>query len=379
MYYYFDNCATTRVDEQVLQILNKYHVETFYNPSALTNVSMMVKNDVENARQRIAKALGVTAKELYFTSGGTEADNTAILGAVKNKKGNVVVTASEHSAVYNAVIQLKNRGVEVKIAKTTTDGHIDVEDFVACVDENTILACFMHVNNETGAINDVKQINSLVKSKNAQTITFSDGVQAVGKIAVNVKSLGVDLYTFSGHKIHCSKGTGCLYVKNGVSVNPLIVGGGQENGFRSGTEYVAGCVALATAVENAVKNVAANTQKFDAYKQMLTDTLKNLGAKINCTQNVSPAIFSVAFKQIKGEVLLRMLEMDGILVGTGSACSSKNKVSRVMGAIGLENQYTEGVLRISFSKYNTTEQVQALCDALTKNVTMLSKTMGVKL
>jgi cysteine desulfurase len=378
MYYYFDNCATTRVDDEVLQILNRYHVDTFYNPSALTNVSMMVKNDVESSRQRIAKALGVAPKELYFTSGGTEADNTAILGAVKNKKGNVVVTASEHSAVYNAVMQLKNRGIEVKLAKTTSDGHIDVDDFVSCVDENTLLACFMHVNNETGAINDVKQINALVKAKNARTITFSDGVQAVGKIPVNVKSLGVDLYTFSGHKIHCSKGTGCLYVKNGVSVNPLIVGGGQENGFRSGTEYVAGCVALATAVENAVKNVATNTQTFAIYKQILVDTLSNLDAKINCTQNVSPAILSVAFKHIKGEVLLRMLEMDGILVGTGSACSSKNKVSRVMGAIGLENQYTEGVLRISFSKYNTVEQVQALCDALAKNVNSLRKTMGVK-
>lgn len=378
MYYYFDNCATTRVDDEILQILNKYHTETFYNPSALTNVSMMVKNDVENARQRIAKALGVSAKELYFTSGGTEADNTAILGAVKNKKGNVVVTASEHSAVYNAVMQLKNRGIEVKIAKTTSQGHIDVQDFVACVDENTLLACFMHVNNETGAINDVKHINTLVKAKNKNTITFSDGVQAVGKIPVNVKSLGVDLYTFSGHKIHCSKGTGCLYVKNGLSVNPLIVGGGQENGFRSGTEYVAGCVALATAVENAVKNLAANTQNFASYKQMLTETVTGLNAKINCVDNVSPAIFSVAFSNIKGEVLLRMLEMEGILVGTGSACSSKNKVSRVMGAIGLENQYTEGVLRISFSKYNSVEQVQALCDALIKNVNSLRKTMGVK-
>jgi len=378
MYYYFDNCATTRVDDEVLQILNKYHVEAFYNPSALTNVSMMVKNDVENARQRIAKMLGVFPRELYFTSGGTEADNTAILGAVKNKKGNVVVTASEHSAVYNAVMQLKNRGVEVKIAKTTSDGHIDVDDFVSCVDCNTLLACFMHVNNETGAVNDVKLLNSLVKAKNNQTITFSDGVQAVGKIPVNIKSLGVDLYTFSGHKIHCSKGTGCLYVKNGVNVNPLIVGGGQENGFRSGTEYVAGCVALATAVQNAVQNVPGNAKAFAAYKQMLTNAVAPLGAKLNCSTDVSPAIFSVAFSGIKGEVLLRMLEMDGILVGTGSACSSKSKVSRVMGAIGLENQYVEGVLRISFSKYNTTEQVQALCNALVKNVNSLRKTMGVK-
>ncbi len=376
MIHYFDNCATTRVDDDVLRILNDYAVEKYYNPSARSTFSMHVANDLAVARENIADKLGVSAGEIYFTSGGTESDNIAVLGALRSKRGNIVVSAIEHSAVYNAVKELGSKGYEIRIANTLTDGHIDVEDFLSKVDEYTVLACFMHVSNETGAVNDVKSINASVKSKNNKTVTFSDGVQAVGKIPVNIRYLGVDLYSFASHKIHGSKGVGCLFVKNGVKISSLVFGGGQEKGLRSGTEYVGGIIGLAKAVELAQKRLEVNTADFVNYKKVLRDCLAGIdGWRGNCKNDVSPAIMSLSFQNVKGEVLLHMLENYDIIVGTGSACSSKNKQSRLVKAIGLESEFSEGVIRISFSKYNTLDEVKLLGDKLVYCVNDLRKTM----
>lgn len=379
MIHYFDNCATTRVDDEVMQIINNYATEKYFNPSARSSYSLNIANDVANARNSIAKCLGVTDKELYFTSGGTEADNLAIFGSLRSKKGNVIVSAIEHSAVYNAVAELANRGYEVRYANVLGDGHIDVDDFVKKVDANTLLACFMHVSNETGAVNDIKRINTLVKAANPSTVTFSDGVQAVGKIPVNLRYLGVDLYSFAGHKIHASKGVGCLCVKSGVRLNPTVFGGGQERGMRSGTEYVGGIVGMARALQLAVARLNDNAQSYSLFKQIIRDALTQIpNWRENCLENVSPAIMSLAFADIKGEVLLHMLEKYDIIVGTGSACSSKNKQSRLAKAIGLDANYSEGVLRISFSKYNTLDEVRLLADKLAECVVSLRKTMSSK-
>ena len=375
---YFDNCATTRVDDDVVQILNSYHADKYFNPSARSTFSLQVANDIASAREKIAKSLGASsANEIFITSGGTEAINLAIFGSLRAKHGNIVVTEAEHSAVYNTVAELANRGYEIRIAKVLADGHIDVDDFVSKVDNETLLACFMHVNNETGAVNDVRKLNSLVKEKNAKTVTFSDGVQAVGKISVNLRYLGVDLYSFSGHKIHCTKGIGGLYVKNGVKLTSTVFGGGQERGLRSGTEYVGGIVALAHSVCKAVANVEQNTANFLQYKQIIRQVLCDVpNWRENCTENASPAIMSIAFSGIRGEVLLHMLEKYDIIVGTGSACSSKNKQSRIAKAIGLNADYSEGILRISFSKYNTTDDVTLLAEKLKESVTQLRKIVG---
>ncbi len=376
MIHYFDNCATTRVDDEVMQIVSHYCQTQYFNPSARSSYSLQIANDVNTAREKIARRLGVSSSEIVFTSGGTESNNLAILGSVRSKRGNVVVTASEHSAVYNTVMQLKDKGMEVRTANTLPDGHIDVADFVSKIDSQTVLACFMHVNNETGAINDVKQLNFAIKQINPRTITFSDGVQAIGKIPVNIRNLGVDLYSLSGHKFHSSKGTGALFVKNGLHVNPIVFGGGQEKGIRSGTEYVGGLIAMAHALELAVANVTENSTKFQEYKQILRLALNDVvNWRENCQQNCSPAIMSLAFADIKGEVLLHMLETFQIIVGTGSACSSQNKQSRIAKAIGLDANYSEGILRISFSKYNTSEQVQLLAEKLVECVKSLRKTM----
>ncbi len=376
MIYYFDNCATTRADDKIVEILNRYHTERYFNPSARSSYSLEIAQDIVSARERIAKCLGCGADELIFTSGGTEADNLAIFGSLRKKSGNIVVTQAEHSAVFNPVAELGNRGYEIRYAKVLPDGRIDTEDFVSKVDGNTLLACFMHVNNETGAINDICRLNSLVKAKNPQTVTFSDGVQAVGKITVNLLHSGVDMYSFAGHKIHCTKGIGALYVKRSVRLVPTVLGGGQERGLRSGTEYVGGIVALAEAVETATDNMHLNAVNFEQYKFVLRQCLENsLRWKEICPEHSSPAIFSLAFADIKGEVLLHMLESYGIIVGTGSACSSKNKQSRVAKAIGLAPEYAEGMLRISFSKYNSVEQVRFLGEKLAEGLLRLRKTM----
>lgn len=376
MIYYFDNCATTRADDDVVKTLMKYNTETYFNPSARSTFSLQVANDISRAREKIAQLLGADASGVYFTSGGTESDNIAILGSLKGRRGNVVATASEHSAVYNTLLELQNRGYEVRFAKVTSDGHVDVEDFVSKVDKDTLLACFMHVNNETGAINDVKKINSLVKNVNAKTLTLSDGVQAVGKIPVNFADLGVDFYTFSGHKFHASKGIGALLVRNGARVNSLVFGGGQEKGLRSGTENVGGIIALAQALETATDNLAVNADNFLKYKVTIRNSLSEVEKwRENCVENCSPAIMSLSFWGVKGEVLLHMLEQYGIVVGTGSACSSKNKQSRIAKTIGLPIDYSEGILRISFSKYNTTDEVNLLAEKLKVVVLQLRKTM----
>ena len=376
MIHYFDNCATTRVDDDIAELIVQYHTTKYYNPSARSSFSLEIANDLTAAHEKVAKALGASAQEIVFTSGGTESNNLAIFGSLRRKLGNIVVTASEHSAVYNTVTELIGRGYEVRYANVLPDGHIDVCDFVSKVDNDTLLACFMHVNNETGAVNDIRTINTLVKAKNSKTVTFSDGVQAVGKVSVNLRYLGVDLYSFAGHKIHCSKGIGGLYVKSGVKLVPIVFGGGQEKGLRSGTEYVAGIVALSVAVPRAQSLLEQNSAKFEIYKQIVRKALEDVADwQENCVNEVSPAIMSLAFADIKGEVLLHMLEKYDLIVGTGSACSSKNKQSRIAKAIGLNTRYTEGILRISFSKYNTAEEVELLGEKLAECVLQLRKTM----
>ncbi|MGN1039977.1 MAG: cysteine desulfurase family protein [Candidatus Fimimonas sp.] len=376
MLHYFDNCATTKMDESVAETLLKYQTEKYFNPSARSSYSLQVANDIQLARENVQKLLGATGYEVYFTSGGTESDNLGIVGSLKSKRGNIVATMSEHSAVYNTLMELQNKGYEVRLANVLADGHIDVDDFLSKVDNQTLLACCMHVNNETGAVNDVKSIVKAVKSLNPSAVCFSDGVQAVGKIPVNLSDLGVDIYTLAGHKFHSGKGIGALFVKKGVRLTPLVFGGGQEKGIRSGTENVGGIMALAQALQTAVQNVSSNTEKFLRLKQILRNSLSDVpGWQELCTQNSSPAIFTVAFVDIKGEVLLHMLEQFEIIVGTGSACSSKNKQSRIAKAIGLPKNFTEGVLRISFCKYNTLEETEILAEKLRLCVLQLRKTM----
>ncbi len=381
MIHYFDNAATTQVDEEILCKSNEYNTQMYFNPSSLHKFSTMVGTDIYNARNDIAKILGCDSTELYFTSGGSESDNTAILGALSRHAGNIVTTNVEHSAVYNTILQLKNRGYEVRHADVNINGKVDVDTFASKIDENTVIVSIMHVNNETGAINDIEKLCAIAKKINPKVIFVCDGVQAVGKIPVNLSKLGVDAYSFSGHKIHAPKGIGGLYVKKGVNITPLIRGGGQENGFRSGTENVAGIIALSLAIKKAYQLLAENDKNYNRYKEILIDAFDKLGdyAKISTNKDdCSPAILTVAFEGIKSQVLLNILEQENIIIGLGSACNSRNKTNRIMGNIGLDKRFVEGVVRIAFSKYNNTDEVEKLAETMTKNINYLRTLMRKK-
>ncbi|HPG91980.1 MAG TPA: cysteine desulfurase family protein [Clostridia bacterium] len=373
MIYYFDNAATTKVDPNLTQIISEYNSEKFFNPSSLTAFSLSVANDIASARKSIGKVLGCNESEIYFTSGGTESDNTAIFGCLSKRSGNIVTTESEHSAVYKCANYLKNKGYDMRFADVNSDGSVNTESLLKNIDENTLLVALMHVNNETGAINDLEKLVKLVKSKNPNTFFFSDGTQAAGKIKVNLNILGVDAYAFSGHKFHAPKGIGGLYIKTGAKISQFHFGGGQEKGFRSGTENVSGIIAMSQALKIADDLIAENSQKFFDFKQILKSSFDTLGDyKIIC-ENGSPAIFTIAFENIKSQVLSNMLEQEGIIIGLGSACSSKNKQNRIMTAIGLDRKYIEGVVRISFSKFNSIEEVKILADKMMKNISLLRK------
>ncbi len=375
---YFDNCATSIIDNDVLELMYNIQKNEFYNPSSLYNVSTEIQIKISHARETIAEILGAHKSEIYFTSGGTESNNLAIFGSLKNQKGKIITSMAEHASVYNSINELKNRGFEIVYAPLNHDGTVKVKEFENLVDENTRLVALMHVNNETGGTNDIKQLCKITKEKNKKCLFFCDGVQAFCKIPVNVKNLDVDLYSLSAHKIHGPKGIGALYVKKGLTIKPIIFGGGQENKLRSGTENVAGIIGFGKAAEIANSLRLENSEKYLHYKAILQDIIadKVSDFKIISQNTSSPNIFSVAYKDIKSEVIVHILEQHGFFVGNGSACNSKSIYSRVASAIGLSADYAEGIIRICFCKYNIEEEVKELGIALCKSVNELRKLVG---
>ena len=371
---YFDNCATTIVDDEVITAMNKIHKELFFNPSSLSASALQAKNLIEDSREIVAKCIGAQKSEILFTSGGSESNNTAIFGSLRNNKGKIITSKTEHASVFYTLNEMKNRGFDVVYAPLNSDGSVKTEKFEDLIDDETRLVALMHVNNETGAINDIAELCKKTKAKNKNCLFLCDGVQAFCKVPVNVKNLDVDFYSMSAHKIHGPKGVGALYIKNGVKISPLIFGGGQENNLRSGTENVAGIVGFGVAVKNANAIIEDNFNKFIEFKTILKDTISNIVDNFIeiSLDNSSPNIFSVAFT----EVLMRFLEAEGFIVGNGSACSSKSKLNRISQAINLPQEYSEGIIRICFCKYNTEDEVIRLANSLASNVQRLTKLMG---
>lgn len=375
---YFDNAATTRLDPALLPIIEKYNTEMYYNPSALSRYSTDVAKDIALARENVANLLGAEPSEIIFTSCGTESDNAAMFGALKSFKGNIVTSKVEHAAVYNVATALKSKGIDVRFTKTSSDGTTTPEELAKLIDQDTQYVCLMHSNNETGSINDVKNLCRVAKEINPKCIFICDGVQATGKINVNLKSLGVDFYTCSGHKINAPKGIGVLYCKQGVRFTPYIIGGGQERGLRSGTENVANIMAFSAALSDHISNLDYNTTKYAVFKNTILKIVQqNIDNYIVLTpKNGNPAILTLLFSSIKTEVLLHMLESNGFVFGTGSACSSKNKVNRIISALNIPAEYREGMVRISFDKFTTQKEVDEFASALTDNISKLRQTMG---
>ena len=362
---FFDNASTTKIDKEIIDRFSYINDEYFYNPGGLYAEGRKSRDFLDLCRKSILKSLGSTGGDLIFTGSASEANNLALFGYAK-KNFKVLVSMGEHPSVYNCALELRNRGFDVDFLKLSKDGKVDFDDLKSKMTKEVGLVSIMHVSNETGAINDISAIVDYCKSVNGRVIVHCDGVQAVGKIDVDIDDLGVDMYTMSAHKIHGMKGVGALYVRKGIMLKPVIFGGGQEQGLRSGTENILGVYTLSEAVKNACKNVDENFKFVSSLKERFIEGLSSLGVNyvLNSNDNNSPYIVSVSFMGVRAETLLNMLSDRGVYIGNGSACSSKNSGNRILENMGLDKSRIEGNVRISFSKYNTFDEVDFLVNCL---------------
>ena len=371
---YLDNAATTRIYPETASMIMKESIDDFFNPSALYKPSVRLSVKIKNARDSIKSALHAPDGELYFTSGGTESDNTALFCTRKAKGSRVIVGLGEHDAIINGANQLSAQGYDVVFAPIKTDGSIDVDEFKKLLNENVSLVSIMHVSNETGAINDIARLVRLTRKYAPKAVFHSDGVQAFGKIKVNLRALDVDLYTISAHKIHGPKGIGGLFVKKGVSIRPLIFGGGQEKGFRSGTENAPCIIGFAKAVKITNDNFATDYSKKSTFREQLIAKLKkNIDdmVVVSPQNDFAPNILTVAFKDVRGEVLLHDIEDSGILVGIGSACSSHHE-SRFKGLLGLDERHKDGIIRFSTSYENDINDIDFVVSTIKASLEKLT-------
>lgn len=359
---YLDNAATTCPNRVALERAAEFTNELYFNPSAKYGGGLAVAKKLNAFRSELLQNIAdPTQFELVFTSGGTEADNQALFCG--GRRGNVVTTAGEHSAVERCCIELKNRGVEPRFAALNRDGSVNVPALLELIDEKTSLVSVVHVNNETGAINDIFEVAKAVKAKNPRTLFHSDGVQAFGKIPVRL-TREIDLYSISAHKIGGLKGTGALIKRKGLALQPYLFGGGQEGNLRSGTENVYGAAVFAHAATERFICLGQTCERIKTLREMLFAALDpSLYVRLS-PESGSPYILTVSVEGTRGEVLQRMLWERGVVVGTGSACSSKNRFSRILTACGHAEKILDGVLRLSFSPETTEEEVKAAAAAL---------------
>jgi cysteine desulfurase len=366
--FYFDHNATTPVSPEVLEAIVPVMAEVYGNASSIHHFGQAAKLRLDGARRQIAALLGADPKEVVFTSGGTEADNLAIFGVVRHStwtNRHVITTTIEHPAVMNACAQLEREGVDVSYVPVGPSGIVDPEDIRRALRPATVLVSVMHANNEIGTVQPLSAISAIAHEVGA--LLHSDGVQAAGKVPANVRELGVDLYSISGHKIYAPKGVGALYVRDGVELVPLLFGGHHERDRRAGTENVPGAVGLGCAAEWMLAHrddMAALSQVRDYIENAVLDRIP--GTRINCAASPRvPNTTNIAFEGIDSEPLLIALDLRGYAVSSGSACSSgASEPSHVLKAIGLSREAARSCLRISVGRFNTIDQAAGLVDAL---------------
>lgn len=354
--FYLDNAATTKPFAEIYDILKQENDTYFYNPSASYKQSVFVKSELNKSRESISKSFHASIGKLYFTSSATESNNTVFNGVHLRSGQIVLISSGEHPSVYNSAHNLEKKGIIVKDIPLNSLGEVDFEEFKKLVAEkNVALVSIIHSSNETGRVNDIKKLCDYTKKVNPKILFHSDGVQAFGKIKVNLQALGVDMYTISAHKVYSVRGIGGLYVKNGVILDPFILGGGQENGFRSSTENVSGAIAFAYSVKRVLENLDENYARVFNFKEEFLKKMVNseIGKfmKVNSPMENNPYVLSLSFDGIKGEVLMNSLESFGILISTGSACSAKKAGNRVLSNMGLSESEVIGSVRVSFSPY----------------------------
>ncbi len=353
---YLDNAATTKPSKLAIKNASRFNEEDFFNPSALYHGGLLNSKEIKVAKESILQNLHATNCEVIFTSCGTESDNTAIFCSVK--RGGYLTSNGEHSAVYKSFLTLKERGNMVYFAPLNKDGSVNTEALYSLVKDNRVdFVSIMHVNNETGAINDINKIATKIKEINPKIIFHSDGVQAYGKIPF-VLGDKIDFYSISAHKINALKGVGALVKRKKVNLAPYIIGGGQENGLRSGTENLFGIKVFEYAGIEHYQKLKQNFEYVNYLKKLVIDGIDKQNTQIISGENSSPYILTVSAVGLRGEVVTHMLEEKGIYVGNGSACSSKNRYSRVIEACGYDKNLLDGVIRISFSHENTQDEIE---------------------
>ena len=369
MFVYADNAATTSVSKTALDAMMPYLTTLYGNPSSLYSFAQKAKEALEDARKTVADIIGAEPKEIYFTSGGSEADNQAIVsmakfGALKGKK-HLISTKFEHHAVLHTLKQLEKQGFEVTLLDVHEDGVVRLEDVEAAIREDTALVTVMFANNEIGTVQPIKEIGALCRSKGIPFHT--DAVQAAGHMPINVKEMNIDLLSMSGHKFHAPKGVGVLYAKKGMPLFNIIEGGAQERGKRAGTENIPGIVALAAALKESVDNMEANTAKIIPMRDKLFAELSKIPhSKINGSlEHHVPGTVNMCFEGIEGESLLLLLDSKGICASSGSACPSGSlDPSHVLLAIGLPHEVAHGSLRLSIGEYNTMEEIDHIIEVV---------------
>ena len=373
---YFDNSATTKVLDCVKDAVVDAMCVNYGNAAAKHRKGVEAENLIREAKKAIADTLKVQEKEILFTSGGTESNNTALIGtALANRRAgkHLITTGVEHPSIYNTMSFLEEMGFEVTYLPVDHLGHISLEDLEKAIREDTILVSVMYVNNEVGAVEPIEAISQCIKKKNPKTLFHVDAIQAYGKYKIRPKKQGIDLLSASGHKIHGPKGTGFLYIDEKVKIKPIIYGGGQQKGMRSGTENVPGCAGLGLAAKMVYTDHDAKIDKLYAIKDRM---VKGLQAMDGVTVHGLTGRDSVAagFEGVRAGVLLHAVEDKGIYASSGSACSSNHPgVSGTLKGIGVKDSLLDSTLRFSFGAFNTEEEVDYCLEVLNELVPMLRR------
>ncbi len=375
---YVDNAATTKMSKAAINAMTRYLDENYGNPSSLHTVGQLAKEALEQAREEIAKALGAEPREIFFTSGGSEADNQALLtgaerGALKGKK-HIISQKTEHHAILHTLRKLEKQGFEVELLEVDVEGNVTAEQIKNAIREDTALVTIMAANNEIGTLLPIKEIAEVCREKGV--LFHTDAVQAVGHIPLDVRELGCDMLSLSAHKFHGPKGVGALYVNKRLLPSTLIEGGAQERGRRAGTENIAGISSMAAALTEAVSKIGENTPKLTAMRNRLIEGLSGIPHSIlNGSKNDRlPGNVNMCFEGIEGESLLLLLDARGICASSGSACTSGSlDPSHVLLAIGRPHEVAHGSLRLTLSEENTPEDVEFIIRSVKEVVEYLRK------
>lgn len=366
MEHYLDNAATTMVCDEAAQAALAAMTENYGNPSSTHTKGREANRLLESARKQVSAALGCTPGELIFTSCGSESDNWAIINgaeAMKRKGKHIISSAVEHDAVRRSLDELESRGFEVTRLAPDEKGGISLDSVVSALRDDTILVSLMLVNNETGAVTDISSIARAVKKACPAALVHTDAVQGFMKVPFSAKSLGADMISISGHKIHAPKGVGALYVKNGLKLKPFIVGGSQENGRRAGTEAMPQIAAFGAACEVARAGMAENIARMEALRARAVERLSREIPELVLIGGGSPHILSISLPGWRSEVLMNYLEAKEVYVSRSSACKKGGR-SHVLEAMGLSSRVIDGAIRVGLSRFTTEEDIDALCSAL---------------